>query len=816
MIIRNTIFQHLFTRMAIILLGISVAFSIALMPNYNDKLVRMLAAQGNTFANTTIAATGEALYIKDFSFVITYVNKVLKQTPEITYVSFVSNKEMRLNLSADGWNVENTSIQEEQHNLLEDQDYKIIHSSDMLNSTIDNAFVFTKTINISGLDWGIIELGISDTEYDSLMISYFRNVLLSSFILLLLSLMILHGVSMKLSQQLTKLRDTALALSDGDLNARAPTEAIGEIQLLATTLNSMAESLELKTNSVRKLARLVEDTNDAIAIFGNDERISFVNPAFMNITSHSFDFYEGMQLNELFDHLGIEKKKQREVSAGMTHVEQLDWSTDITISSLDQGPLHMTLRVEAFDSEDAQNNGFFVVLSDITRRKQLEFELETLAYIDKLTKLPNRRFFMDRLVESAREAAISGNGLAVFFLDLDNFKLINDSLGHEVGDFVLSEAAWRLQDALRSDDIVCRLGGDEFTIIIKGVQSRDELANIANAMIHQFNMPIYCKDRELRVSTSIGIVQYPDDGYDEKELIKNADTAMYAAKHDGKNAYRFFTQDMHKELHEFMELEAALRKAITNSDLQLVYQPFVDVETQTIIGCEALLRWKHRLRGYIPPTRFIPIAEQAGLIGEIGNWVFTEVCKQLKQWKFNMNVSVNVSGSELLDKLFIQRLDNTLIEYDIEPYRIQLEFTEHVLVSKDGSNLSILNALKRSGFKIAVDDFGTGFSSLSYLTELPVDVIKIDKSFINKLPQDRRTIAVVNSIISLAESLEIVTIGEGAETKSQVDWLRSHGCKTIQGYYYHKPMSATALESLMSTAKITQLPTVTNVHPRSG
>jgi diguanylate cyclase (GGDEF)-like protein len=519
-----------------------------------------------------------------------------------------------------------------------------------------------------------------------------------------------------------------------------------------------------------------------------------------------------MTLCQLFEHLGIDNSKQREVSAGMAHMEQLDWSTDITISALSRGPIHMTLRIESFDSEDMHRHGFFVVLSDITRRKQLEFELESLAYIDKLTKLPNRRFFMDRLSEAVKEAEVFGNGLAIFFLDLDNFKIINDSLGHEVGDFVLSEAAWRIQDTLRSDDIVCRLGGDEFTIIIKGVDKTKELAKIANSIIQEFIKPILYKERELRIGTSIGIVQYPQDGRDDKELIKNADTAMYAAKHDGKNAFRFFTQDMHRDLHEYLELESALRKAIDNSGLQLFYQPFVDVDTQKITNCEALLRWIHPERGNIPPASFIPIAEQSGLIGAIGDWVFSEVCKQIKRWKFHINVSINVSGSELLDKGFIGRLQNTLIEHDIEACRIQLEFTEHVLVNKDSSNLSILNALKRAGFTIAVDDFGTGFSSLSYLTEFPVDVIKIDKAFISKLPHDPRTVAVVNSIISLAKDLDMMTIGEGIENESQVDWLRAHGCKAIQGYYYHKPMTAVELETLMALGKVSRQPAA-SLHP---
>jgi diguanylate cyclase (GGDEF)-like protein/PAS domain S-box-containing protein len=802
---KNTIFHHLFVRMMVVLLGISIAFSFALMPIYHKKLVRILATQGNTFANTTIAACGKTLYTRDYSFLITYINEVLLKTPEITYVDFIAKDGLKLHLTAQGWKVETVTQASKRDPLTEEASYTILHSSDTKRSDVEDVFIFSKPVNITGLDWGSIELGISDAEYDAFMSSYFRNTLLFSIILLIISLLVLRGFSMKLGLQLTKLRETTLELSDGDLAARAPSKSIKEIQLLATTLNSMADNLEFEILSMRQLAKLVENTNDAIAIFDAHGIITFVNTAFTQITNHAFEFYKGMTLQDLFAHLGIEKKKQREMSAGMTHIEQLNWSTDMTISPSGRSS-HVTLRIEAFNSEGSENKGFFIVLSNIARRKQLEFELETLSFIDKLTMLPNRHFFMDRLHEAVKEVEVFDSGLAVFFLDLDNFKLINDSLGHDIGDFVLSEAAWRIQDALRSDDIVCRLGGDEFTVIIKGVSEKDELVKIANSMIRKFAKPIDGKDRELRISTSIGIVQFPDDGRDEKELIKNADAAMYAAKHAGKNAFRFFTQDMHRNLHECVELEGALREAIENSELYLVYQPMIDVETQTITNCEALLRWKHPERGQIPPAQFIPIAEQSGLISDIGDWVFTEVCKQLKRWKFDMNVSINVSGDELLDERFTERLKNTLVEYDIEAYRLQLEFTEHVLVSKNGGNLTALNALKKAGFRITIDDFGTKFPSLSHLSELPADAIKIDKSFTGKLPHDQRTIAAVNSIISLADSLDILTIGEGAEDKSQVEWLRAHGCNTIQGYYFHKPLLAQELEQLMATGDVSRLP----------
>ncbi|PUB78074.1 MAG: hypothetical protein DBO99_08230 [gamma proteobacterium symbiont of Ctena orbiculata] len=800
---QTTIFRHLFKRIALILLGVNLIFSIVLLPLYNDKLIRMIAIQGDAFAHSTIAACSEALYTEDYSFVISYVRKVLNQSPEITFVTFTSTKGIKIKLTGDEWSVENLE-QPFDHSLFSTADpYTIEHVKSIDSGADTNNFIFTKPINISGLDWGIFTLGLSDTEYEALRSSYFTNVLVFSLILLFLSLLLLHGSSLKLGQQLSRLRDTANRLANGELSARAPTDAIGEVSVLASTLNGMAKSLDNNTQELRRLARLVEDTNDAIAIFDSNDKIIFVNAALKKIISQTDDYFSGMTLYTFLSHLKVGRNKQREIANEFSNVDQHDWSTDITISTINHELTHMTMRIERFDIDEVDSGGYFVILSDITRRKQLEHELEVLAYIDKLTKLPNRRYFTDQLTEAVEKSETFDSGLAVIFLDLDNFKIINDSLGHEIGDVVLGEAGWRIQDSLRSDDIVCRLGGDEFTAIIKGVKNKKSIAQVAATILKRFQVPFYCNDRELRISASIGVVVYPDDGLNTKELIKNADTAMYAAKKSGKNAFRFFSEEMHHDIRDFLDIESSLRRAISSNGLYLVYQPFVNSENREIHHCEALLRWKHPERGLIPPGKFIPIAEQAGLIGEIGKWVFDNVCRQVRAWDFDISVSINVSGTELLDSHFAERLNNTLIEHDVSPHLIQLEFTEHVLVSEEGKNLPLLNQLKRIGFGLAVDDFGTGFSSLSYLTELPIDVIKIDKSFIHRIPHDRKTVAVSNSIISLAHDLEIATIGEGVENQEQVDWLKSHNCKLIQGYYFHKPMSADELEGLIKKTNVT-------------
>jgi diguanylate cyclase (GGDEF)-like protein/PAS domain S-box-containing protein len=800
---QTTIFRHLFKRIALILLGVNLLFSIILLPFYNNKLVRMIAIQGNTFAQSTIAACSEALYTEDYSFVISYVRKVLEQSPEISFVTFTSKEGIRIKLTGDEWKVDTLNQSFDLSLIKSTSPYTIEQIKSTDTDSEINEFIFTKPVNISGLDWGTFSLGLPAIEYEALKASYLTNVLIFSIILVSISLLLLHGSSLRLGQQLSKLRETANRLASGELTARAPTNAIGEVSVLANTLNSMAESLDRSTRDLRRLARLVEDTNDAIAIFDNDDRIIFVNAAMKKIINQPDDYFNDMSLFTFLNHLKVGRQKQHEITCEFSNADQHDWSTDITISKQKHETIYMIMRIERFDIDEVESGGFFVTLSDITRRKQLEQELEVLAYNDKLTKLPNRRYFMDRLSDALEEPGALNSGLAIMFLDLDNFKIINDSLGHEVGDIVLAEAGWRIQDALRSDDIVCRLGGDEFTVIIKGVKNKNSISRVADAILKRFQAPISYNDRELRIGASIGVVVYPDNGLSTEELIKNADTAMYAAKKSGKNAFCFFTKAMHYDIREFLDIESSLRQAVAASGLYLVYQPFVDCENREIQHCEALLRWKHPKRGLIPPGKFIPIAEQTGLISEIGEWVFDKVCQQIKAWDFNITVSINVSGRELLDNHFAERLHKTVIDYDISPHHIQLEFTEHALVNEEGKNLPILNQLKRMGFALAVDDFGTGFSSLSYLTELPIDVIKIDKSFINRIPHDRKTIAVSNSIISLAQDLEILTIAEGVENPAQVEWLRAHGCKLIQGYFFHKPMSASELDALINKANVT-------------
>ncbi|MCU7811372.1 MAG: diguanylate cyclase, partial [Candidatus Thiodiazotropha sp. (ex Notomyrtea botanica)] len=561
--IRPTIFRHLFIRVAVILLGINLLFSLVLMPIYKDKLVRMIAIQGETFANSTIAACGEALYTEDYSFIISYVSKVLQKTPEIIFVTFTSNNGQVIDLTSENWNVKLADVLQNKSQA-DNSAYTITHKKYININDTEHAFIFTKPLNISGLEWGTFTLGISDDEYESLLNSYFRNVALFSVLLVIISLLLLHGSSRSLGHQLSALRNTASELARGNLSARAPSDAIGEISLLATTLNGMAESLDENTRNLRRLASLVEDTNDSILIFNNKSEIIYVNSALTKLLSLDEKHFYRMELFSFLSYLKIGRTKQRKITNEISDKDFHDWSTDITYSISSNQAFHLTMRIEKFDIHEVETGGFFIILTDITRRKQLEHELETLAYVDKLTRLPNRRYFIDRMNEAVEEAEAFDSKLTVFFMDIDNFKIINDSLGHEVGDMVLAEAGWRIQEALRSDDTVCRLGGDEFTAIIRGVDDFETISRVSESILKNFELPFYIQDHELRTSASIGIVTYPNDGLTTKELIKNADTAMYAAKKGGKSGFRFFSEDMHQDMREYLDIESSLRKSINS------------------------------------------------------------------------------------------------------------------------------------------------------------------------------------------------------------------------------------------------------------
>jgi len=423
------------------------------------------------------------------------------------------------------------------------------------------------------------------------------------------------------------------------------------------------------------------------------------------------------------------------------------------------------------------------------------------AQHDFLTDLPNRSLLNDRLEQAISLARRHGHRIAVLFLDLDRFKHINDSLGHVIGDQLLQAVARRLKTCLRRSDTVGRQGGDEFVVVLSELDLPENAARSAAKLLAALTPPYRVGLHDLHVPMSIGVSIYPDDGVDAATLINNADTAMYQAKENGRNNYQFFRQEMIVRAVERQFIEGGLRVALDRQELSLHYQPKVDLRTGAIVGVEALLRWQHPDRGFIPPAQFVPIAEDSGLILPIGRWVLREACRQSRAWLDAglppMPMAVNISAIEFRSQDFIDSIRTVLQETKLEPQCLELELTESVLMKYAESTVSMLKALKSIGVQLAVDDFGTGYSSLSYLSQFPVDSLKVDQSFVQEISSKANDAVIVSAVISMGNSLKKRVIAEGVETREQLDFLTTAGCEEAQGYYFSAPMVAEQFAALL-------------------
>jgi diguanylate cyclase (GGDEF)-like protein len=431
---------------------------------------------------------------------------------------------------------------------------------------------------------------------------------------------------------------------------------------------------------------------------------------------------------------------------------------------------------------------------------QAEAHLERLAHLDPVTELPNRHAFNEKLQQLVVQTRKSSEGVALVLLDLDNFKVINDTLGHAHGDALLRATAKRLRSTLRSSDIVCRLGGDEFAVMIWPVQRPQEVILTAERLVDRLAQPLMVGTQEIYVTASIGIATCPDDGTDVQALTSNADTAMYYAKRNGKNAWAMFRPEMNQLAQDRLALEADLHKAIERGELRLFYQPQISLESGRIVALEALLRWKHPTRGEVSPSDFVPIAEECGLIGELGRWALHTACRHAAAWRDaglgRPQIAVNVSARQLRHDNLIHDVLAALEESGLEADQLELEITESVLMDSVDSARKILAFLRTRGVKIAIDDFGTGHSSLSYLPALPADQLKIDRSFVQQIPGDGA--AITSAIISLAHSFGLSVVAEGVETEEQVEFLRSINCGAVQGWFYARAKPESEIATLLS------------------
>lgn len=447
------------------------------------------------------------------------------------------------------------------------------------------------------------------------------------------------------------------------------------------------------------------------------------------------------------------------------------------------------------------------IATDITDRKQIEKQLAHNAYHDALTGLPNRLLFVDRLQQAiARLQRHPNEQFAVLFLDLDRFKVVNDSLGHLVGDQLLIALAHRLQSCLRPGDTVARLGGDEFTILLDSIKNVNDAIMVAERIQETLQIPFCLNHHEIFTTASIGIALNEASCIQPENLLRNADTALYQAKEQGKARYAVFNAEMYEQAVARLQLETDLRWAIERQELRVYYQPIISLSTGRITGFEALIRWLHPERGLIMPAEFIPVAEETGLITQIGQWVLYEACQQLKQWQrqfpsySSLSISVNLSSKQLSQISFVAQIDQILQQTELTPQSLKLEITESAIMARPDAAASVLEQLKNRGIQLCVDDFGTGYSSLAYLHRFPIDVLKIDRSFIHQIDEQAEGFAIIRAIVTLAENLGLSVVAEGIETTQQMVQLQDLHCDYGQGYFFSKPLNQQAAETLLITS----------------
>jgi diguanylate cyclase (GGDEF)-like protein/PAS domain S-box-containing protein len=553
--------------------------------------------------------------------------------------------------------------------------------------------------------------------------------------------------------------------------------------------------------SMRIRDRAITASVNAIVITcceGSDHKIEYVNPAFERMTGYRLAEIKGRDPRFMRIE-GCDAGEHRRIKEALLRKESVH---AVLRNARKNGEVFWNdLRIDPVMNADGEVTHFVAVINDITEARQYERRLHHLAHHDPLTGLANRTLLQDRLEQAIQLAQRNRAVGALAFLDLDNFKHINDNLGHDVGDAVLREIAARLRANMRDVDTVARVGGDEFVLVINGQSTAGQVADLVERIRRSVSAPVEAGGREVVTGASIGVSLFPRDGKTVDKVMRAADAAMYHAKSLGKNNCQFYSAELNRMVHQHLLLEASLSRAIGNHEMMLDYQPKVDLRTGRMVGAEALVRWNHPERGLMGPDTFIPLAEETGLIVPLGEWVIAEACRALRTLRAlgveDFVISVNLSLRQLRQRHFAHRLAESLERYGVPPSSLELEVTESLLMDRPDQAKQVLAQLKALGVRLSIDDFGTGYSSLSQLQAFPVDHIKIDRSFLGDVGSDGHAV-ITRAIIALGHSLKLKVIAEGVETAEQLAFLRDHGCDEMQGFYFSPALSEQGLQDMLS------------------
>jgi len=642
---------------------------------------------------------------------------------------------------------------------------------------------------------GYVSVVMSKQELVRMATGIFVANIATSFTFALLFLLLIRFLTNRMTRPLNQLSASMGRAKEGESEVRAVLSGPKDISDMAHAFNSMMEVLE-EREAALSVAAIAFEIEEGMIVTDQDEVIIRVNRVFSTLSGYSAEEAIG-------NHLSMLKtdRDDPEFYSRMRDILHRDnfWQGEIWNRRKNGEIYPEWLTITAVVGKDGKITNYICAFFDITERKQAEEKIHNLAFYDPLCQLPNRRLLFDRLHQAVTTSTRNKTCAALLFIDLDNFKILNDTRGHDIGDLLLIEVGHRLRAAIRESDTLARLGGDEFVVLLEGLsEDRSEAGvqarEVGEKMLFDISQPYMLKDVEHYSTASIGVSLFSNYRQNLDDLLKQADTAMYAAKKSGRNTLRFFDPAMQAALEIHSQLEAGMRKALPKQEFMLYYQVQVDSE-QRPIGAEALLRWEDPEQGMISPAKFIPVAEDTGLILPIGQWVLKTACAQLKEWEKNaltsdLSLAVNVSARQFRQPGFVRQVSELIKQTQINPSRLKIELTESTVLENVVDTINKMHALKSVGVRFSMDDFGTGYSSLAYLTQLPLDQLKIDQSFVRNIGTKSTDSMIVQTIIGMAHNLGIEVIAEGVETDSQRDFLWGAGCRFYQGYLYGKPVPA--------------------------
>ncbi|MFN6969262.1 MAG: EAL domain-containing protein [Rheinheimera sp.] len=661
---------------------------------------------------------------------------------------------------------------------------------------------------IERLDWFVSLYHHKDNVIKSLDDYRDKVVLLFLMVALIVALSIQFFIYKFVLKRLTRLAGAVQRLSYGEptqLELDQRSDEIGllnrafirmsdEIHQLISGLNTRILEKEEAERATRKLSKAVAFSSSGIVITDHQLVIEYVNPFLLEMIDATATAVIGQPLHVLF------AQEMRFVGADILQSlqERQHWRGDML---LQQGHKQFwaSLAIAPIRDDKGDVGNYVCAMQDISFIKESQRKMEQLAYYDVLTGLANRSYFRDQLRKAIAMSSRGYYHFALLYFDLDEFKRINDTLGHDAGDELLKEVARRLISRLREEDTIARLGGDEFAVILSGISDRKQAAFIATNLQQAFALPVKLAGHDVSISASIGITIAPEDADEEELLLKHADLAMYEAKARGKNTFHFYSQDLNEAANERLQIENQLREAIREQQFMLYYQPKIDIRTNTIIGYETLLRWLRPDNTMVPPLRFIPVAESTGLIVQIGEWIIWEACRFLTRQHARghlITVSINLSARQFTDQDLPALVERIVKRTGASPAHLIFEITESMLMGDIDAAIVQLNELKRLGLALSIDDFGTGYSSLSYLKRFPVDELKIDRSFVKDIPDDKNDMDITAAIIAMAQKMDLRVVAEGVETIEQVDFLKNNACYLVQGYYFSMPLAEQELARL--------------------